>query len=152
MSHYIALVSDFHRAFNHPQRGIPSIPAKERATLRIALLREELDELQAAVDANDLVEVADALADLQYVLSGAVLEFGLPFVFDDLFDEVHRSNMSKQWSQQEAQDATGLNFVSASAGKYIGYNSIGKVVKPPSYSPADLQTILEPYLNDATNG
>ena len=54
--------------------------------LRVNLLREELKELEAAIADNDLVEVADALADLQYVLSGAVLEFGLGAKFRTLFD------------------------------------------------------------------
>ena len=88
-------VAEFHKTFNAPILDTPQIPSKERAALRVSLLQEELDELKKAIEDNDLVEVADALCDLQYVLSGAVLEFGLGEKFVELFNEVHRSNMSK---------------------------------------------------------
>ena len=77
-------VAEFHRTFHHPIVASPSIPNKKRCDLRISLLREELDELEAAVAAGDLIEVADALCDLQYVLSGAVLEFGMGNKFKTL--------------------------------------------------------------------
>lgn len=70
------------------------IPNRTRCALAVDLIREELNELAAAIDQNDIVEVADALADLQYVLSGDVHEFGLGSRFGSLFEEVHRSNMS----------------------------------------------------------
>src|SRR5918993_746387 len=97
-------VAEFHTTFKHPIQPSPIIPSKERCQLRIALLAEELKELQEAVDNNDLVEVADALCDLQYVLSGAILEFGLGEKFAALFEEVQRSNMSKACrSEDEAR-------------------------------------------------
>ena len=70
-------VAEFHRTFHHPIEEKPVIPSVDRCRLRVALIAEELKELQEAIDNNDLVEVADALCDIQYVLSGAVLEFGL---------------------------------------------------------------------------
>ena len=70
-------VADFHHTFNHPHLDTPQIPSENRCRLRVALIREELKELEAAIKDNDLVEVADALCDIQYVLAGAVLEFGL---------------------------------------------------------------------------
>ena len=63
--------------------------------MRVNLLQEELNELREAIEENDIIEIADALSDLQYVLSGAVLEFGLGNKLGELFAEVHRSNMSK---------------------------------------------------------
>ena len=69
-------VAEFHRTFGAPILDTPQIPSKQRCELRVSLLQEELDELREAINNNDIVEVADALADLQYVLSGAVLEFG----------------------------------------------------------------------------
>ena len=78
-------VAEFHRTFNAPILDTPQIPSEERARLRVKLLQEELDELKEAIANNDLVEVADALCDLQYVLSGAVLEFGLGEKFVELF-------------------------------------------------------------------
>lgn len=68
-------VAEFHRLFQHPILDTPQIPDKKRCELRKALIKEEAQEFFDAVDKGDIVEVADALCDLQYVLSGAVLEF-----------------------------------------------------------------------------
>src|SRR5215203_4820223 len=98
------LVAEFHRTFQHPIPGTPAIPAENRCKLRVALLDEELKELEVAILEKDIVAVADALCDLQYVLSGAILEFGLGEKFAALFEEVQRSNMSKACSSEaEAQ-------------------------------------------------
>src|SRR6202051_4277562 len=99
-------VAEFHATFKHPIIAKPAIPSKERCDLRISLLAEELKELQQAVYDNNLVEVADALCDLQYVLAGAILEFGLGEKFKELFDEVHRSNMSKACKSAEEANLT----------------------------------------------
>lgn len=99
-------VAAFHRTFKHPIELEPLIPSADRCRLRVSLLAEELKELQEAIDEGDIVEVADALCDIQYVLSGAVLEFGLGQKFRTLFDEVQRSNMSKSCKTQEEAEAT----------------------------------------------
>ena len=70
-------VAEFHRTFHAPVLETPRIPSEARCNLRVSLLTEELDELREAIIDGDIVAVADALCDLQYVLSGAVLEFGL---------------------------------------------------------------------------
>src|SRR4051812_45685510 len=88
-------VADFHRTFNHPIEPHPVIPAEKRCNLRVSLIAEELKELEQAIADKNITEIADALCDIQYVLSGAVLEFGLGERFKTLFDEVQRSNMSK---------------------------------------------------------
>ena len=67
--------------------------------------------MEEAIEANDLVEVADALADIQYVLSGAVCEFGMATVFKDIFEEVHRSNMSKMCKSTEEVNATQKHYL-----------------------------------------
>src|SRR5690554_6247972 len=99
-------VSQFHKTFDLPVESQPLIPAQERCELRINLLEEELDELKTAIKENDLVEIADALCDIQYVLSGAILEFGLGEKFKRLFDEVQRSNMSKPCKSREEAELT----------------------------------------------
>jgi predicted HAD superfamily Cof-like phosphohydrolase len=99
-------VADFHRTFKAPILDSPQIPSADRCKLRVSLIAEELKELQEAIENNDLVEVADALCDIQYVLSGAVLEFGLGEKFVNLFNEVQRSNMSKACSTHEEAEAT----------------------------------------------
>ena len=98
-------VAEFHKTFNAPILDTPQIPSKERCELRVELLQEELNELKQAIADNNIVEVADALCDLQYVLSGAVLEFGLGEKFVTLFNEVQRSNMSKACATQQEADA-----------------------------------------------
>src|ERR1700748_3303209 len=99
-------VAEFHTTFKHPILPEPAIPSPDRCKLRVELLAEELKELQQAINDTNLVEIADALCDLQYVLSGAVLEFGLGEKFKELFDEVHRSNMSKACKTVEEANQT----------------------------------------------
>jgi len=153
MSNYLQSVSEFHKTFNAPILESPQIPSKERCELRVALLQEELNELKQAIEDNNLVEIADALADIQYVLSGAILEFGLKEKFNTLFDEVQRSNMSKACtSQQEAlatlshykqKDGTEGRYEEVN-GKYIVYRKEdNKVLKSVGYSPASLEDIIK---------
>jgi predicted HAD superfamily Cof-like phosphohydrolase len=104
-------VADFHRTFHHPIEKTPIIPAQKRCELRVELISEELKEFVEAIENNDLVEVADALCDIQYVLSGAILEFGLGDKFRELFDEVQRSNMSKACANIEEAEATVAHYL-----------------------------------------
>ena len=153
MSNYLNAVSEFHETFKAPILDKPQIPSSDRCELRVSLLQEELNELKQAIEDNNLVEIADALADLQYVLSGAVLEFGLKDKFNTLFNEVQRSNMSKACrSQQEAletlsyykqKDGTEGRYEEVN-GKYIVYRSAdNKVLKSVGYSPASLEDIIK---------
>lgn len=145
-------VAKFHETFKHPVLPTPTIPEKSRCELRVSLLAEELKELEVAIKENDLVEVADALCDLQYVLSGAILEFGLGEKFKTLFDEVQRSNMSKACKTEEEAKATVAHY--NSKGTECFYEKEGelflvfregdrKTLKSVEYSPADLKGILE---------
>ncbi|MGV3761120.1 pyrophosphohydrolase domain-containing protein [Parapedobacter sp.] len=144
-------VAAFHKTFKHPVLPEPTIPDEKRCQLRVALLAEELNELEEAIAARDLTEVADALCDLQYVLSGAVLEFGLADKFGELFDEVQRSNMSKACKTiQEAEETVahyqnkGVScFYEEADGHYLVYRTEDrKTLKSIYYSPADLNGIL----------
>lgn len=145
-------VAEFHRTFKAPILETPQIPATDRCKLRVSLIAEELRELQEAIDNQDLVEVADALCDIQYVLSGAVLEFGLGDKFVDLFNEVQRSNMSKACSTYEEAEATVVHYakkdgteaeIVQDGDKFLVYRiSDNKVLKSVGYSPADLKGIL----------
>jgi predicted HAD superfamily Cof-like phosphohydrolase len=146
-------VALFHQTFGAPILAEPTIPSRERCGLRVSLLAEELDELKEAISANDLVEIADALCDLQYVLSGAVLEFGLGEKFVDLFNEVQRSNMSKACqSLEEAEytvkfyqdkDGTEAEIKEENGVWKVFRISDNKVLKSINYSPADLVSILK---------
>ncbi|KQM49971.1 nucleoside triphosphate pyrophosphohydrolase family protein [Chryseobacterium sp. Leaf201] len=145
-------VAEFHTTFKAPILETPQIPSPERCSLRVELLQEELNELKQAIEDQDIVEIADALCDLQYVLSGAVLEFGLGSKFAELFSEVQRSNMSKACDNEEqAQETVEFykakevdSFYEKSGEKYNVYRKTDhKVLKNKYYSPADLKTIIE---------
>lgn len=94
MNKSLQQVKEFHELFDVPVLNKPELP-EERFELRLNLIEEEFRELKEALYANDPVEVIDALADLKYVLNGAIIEFGMQDVFDEAFDRVHESNMSK---------------------------------------------------------
>lgn len=146
------MVAAFHRTFQHPVLEEPQIPPPERAQLRVNLLQEELDEFRQAIQAGDLVEVADALCDLQYVLAGAILEFGLGEKFPELFAEVQRSNMSKACKSEEEALATqqyylerdGTESYIKKAGDLwlVFRKGDNKTLKSVNYSPARLKELL----------
>lgn len=146
-------VAEFHRTFQHPIEPEPVIPAPDRCRLRVNLIEEELQELQRAIEHKDLTEIADALCDIQYVLSGAVLEFGLGKKFRALFDEVQRSNMSKTCKSREEAEATSRyyreergfdSYIRQVGEHFLVYRTDDhKTLKSINYSPADLQRILD---------
>lgn len=146
-------VAEFHRTFQHPIKDHPEIPSPSRCALRVSLIAEELEELKQAIIDNDMVEVADALCDIQYVLSGAVLEFGLGEKFGELFNEVQRSNMSKSCVTEEEAQATVAYYQDEKNtpcyyqevdGKYLVFRTGDqKTLKSVKYSPADLISILD---------
>lgn len=112
-------VGDFMATFGQECREEPSFPDAKTQALRYELIREELEELKDAIDAGDLVEIADALTDILYVTYGAGHAFGI--ALDNTFDEVQRSNMSKLGED----------------GKPI-YREDGKVLKGPGYFPPNI--------------
>lgn len=146
-------VAAFHSTFQHPILSSPQIPSEDRCKLRVSLIAEELDELKEAIKDNDLVEVADALCDIQYVLSGAVLEFGLGEKFKTLFEEVQRSNMSKACVTEEEAKQTAEYYKNERDteayyeerdGKWLVYRKgDNKTLKSINYSPADLKSIID---------
>jgi predicted HAD superfamily Cof-like phosphohydrolase len=148
-------VAEFHSLFGAPVHKNPLIPSEDRCKLRVELLQEELNELQEAIDEINIVEVADALCDLQYVLAGAILEFGLGEKFVNLFDEVQRSNMSKACSSVDEAKETiqhykthyGVDafYVEDELTKRFIVKREGddKILKSINYSPANLKDILK---------
>lgn len=139
-------VSEFQKTFGAPILDTPQIPL-DRQELKVSLIKEELNELIDAIAENDLVEVLDAFCDLQYVLTGAILEFGFGSVFVDKFNEVHRSNMTKACSSlQEALDTIEFykdkgqpGHYKELSGKWVVFrDSDNKVLKSINYSPAIL--------------
>ena len=119
-------VQIFHETYGLPVKNSPDISDARINALRVNLLAEELDELKEALEAGDMVEVLDALTDLQYVMDGAYLSFGLQHLKETAFAEVQRSNMSKLGED----------------GKPIVRPEDGKILKGPNYSPPDIAQFL----------
>ncbi len=120
-------VQEFHETYGLPVRSDIDLSCEQTKQLRINLLQEELDELKEALANDDPQETLDALIDLQYVLDGAFLSFGLQAVKELAFDEVHRSNMSKLGAD----------------GKPIRREGDGKVMKGPNYFAPDLSKFIK---------
>tara|TARA_B100001115_G_C15654747_1_gene315605 strand:- start:283 stop:654 length:372 start_codon:yes stop_codon:yes gene_type:complete len=112
-------VKKFMETFGQETKEKASFPNNKIISLRYDLIKEELDELKAAIDKRDIKEVADALTDILYVTYGAGHAFGIDL--DKCFEEVQNSNMSKLGSD----------------GKPI-YNDKGKVMKGPNYFKPNL--------------
>lgn len=129
---YIEQVKEFHEKFNHPINYVKDEIPLDTRKLRLKLLFEELQELSQAMDVEetfsklceegiskskdgdnvDKVEELDALADLQYVLSGAILALGHDTNFDNAFNDVHNSNMTKLCSNMKEVEETIEYYVS----------------------------------------
>lgn len=88
-------VVEFMHCANQPTPVTPSIPSEDRVNLRLKLIIEEFKELQKGIEDKNLVEIMDAFCDLEYVLLGAVVEFGMFNTFQKNFNLVHESNMTK---------------------------------------------------------
>ena len=127
MQDKIIAVKAFHTAFKIGHRETPKADlGLDKNMLRYKLMREENEEYLEAANANDLVEVADALGDMLYILCGTIIEHGMQHKIEEVFDEIQRSNMSK----------LGPN------GEPI-YREDGKVLKGPNYFKPHIKAILE---------
>ena len=127
MKDKIEAVKAFHTAFKIGHRETPKADLGiEKNTLRFNLMKEENEEYLEAVTNNDLVETADALGDMLYILCGTIIEHGMQHKIDEVFNEIQRSNMSKLGED----------------GKPI-YREDGKVLKGPNYFKPDIKKILE---------
>ena len=117
----------FHEAFGLGVKQQPTADLGEaKNMLRFNLMKEENEEYLEAAKNGDVVEVADALGDMLYILCGTILEHGMQYKIEAVFEEIQRSNMSKLGS-----DGSPL------------YREDGKVLKGPSYSVPDLRRIFE---------
>ena len=127
MQKQIGSVTAFHTAFGLGVNENPKADLGEsKNRLRFNLMKEENEEYLEAAMNNDLVEVADALGDMMYILCGTIIEHGLQHLIEDVFDEIQRSNMSKLGAD----------------GKPI-YREDGKVMKGPNYSKPDFSNIIK---------
>ncbi|MGB1170118.1 MAG: hypothetical protein ACPH3L_07890 [Flavobacteriaceae bacterium] len=127
MKKYTDAVHEFHSAF---KLGIKNEPTADlgvaKNLLRFNLMKEENEEYLEAANANDLVEVADALGDMLYILAGTIIEHGMQYKIAEVFDEIQRSNMSKL-----GEDGHPI------------FREDGKVLKGPNYFKPNIGSILK---------
>ncbi len=114
------MVEAFHNRFDILVQNVPTELNDDTKQLRVRLIQEEFDELKEAMAAGNLAAVAKEMADLLYVTYGTAVSYGIDM--EAVFQEVHRSNLSKVGGYKRAD---------------------GKWVKPPTYSPAQIDPILE---------
>lgn len=127
MKNKLKAVKEFHKAFG---LGVSNSPvaklSDQKIKLRFDLMAEENEEYAEAANNNDLIEVADALGDMLYILCGTILEHGMQHKIEEVFNEIQRSNMSKLGAD----------------GKPI-YREDGKVMKGPNYFKPNIKRILQ---------
>jgi len=127
MKNKIKAVQEFHEAFGLGFEKSPTTNLNaQKLQLRFDLMQEENEEYLEAAKANDLVEVADALGDMLYILCGTIIEHGMQHKIEEVFNEIQRSNMSKLGAD----------------GKPI-YREDGKVMKGPNYFKPNIAEILD---------
>jgi len=126
MQHKLNSVKEFHTAFgigySETMRGSLG---ENKNLLRFNLMKEENEEYLEAAQNNDIVEIADALGDMLYILCGTIIEHGLQHKIEAVFDEIQRSNMSKL-----GEDGNPI------------YREDGKVMKGPNYFKPNFEEIL----------
>lgn len=118
MMKQLELVKEFHEKFRAPVLDTPSLIPEDRSNLRYKLMHDEVEEYLAGVKNNDIENIAKELSDILYAVYGTILEHGLQDKFDEIFQEVHASNMSKDYHEY-------------------------KMVKGPNYRKADLKKFFE---------
>ena len=127
MKNKIEAVKAFHTAFKLGHRETPKADlGSSKNLLRFNLMKEENEEYLEDANNDDLVEVADALGDMLYILCGTIIEHGMQHKIEEVFDEIQRSNMSKL-------DANGQPI----------YREDGKVLKGPNYFKPNISDILD---------
>lgn len=153
-------VREFHEVFGHPVAEVPGVLPVKRGRDRAEYIRSEVEELEEAIDTQDLVATADALLDAEYFIHGTWVELGLADIKDKLFAEVHKSNMSKSCADIEEAQATigkyksqGIEgYIKEVNGRFICYNSItDKVLKSVNFKEPDLKRIIDNYINSRNN-
>ena len=117
MNKELRMVAEFHKKFKAPIADTPSLIPKDRSDLRYSMTKEEVEEYKLGVEEKDLENIAKELTDILYATYGTILEHGLQDKMEEIFTEVHRSNMSKEYHPQKTQK--GANFSPAEIGKFI---------------------------------
>jgi predicted HAD superfamily Cof-like phosphohydrolase len=137
----IRLVHEFQKAFGGTINDMPAMLSEKDYNLRHKLMEEENEEYLEACKNGDIVGVADALGDQLYILLGTIVANGMTSIIEDVFCEIHRSNMTKL-------DKDGKPIVNGENGVLDEDKPIGKFLKPDTYSPADIEPIIKQLFED----
>lgn len=136
MKKQLSHVQQFQESFNRPVRHTPSLIPEDDWKLRKELMKEEVEEYEEACQAGDLVEIADALGDQLYILCGTILEHGLQYKIEEIFDEIQRSNMSKL-------DENGKPVINGHNGIFDETRPLGKVLKSSQFFAPNIKQYVE---------
>jgi predicted HAD superfamily Cof-like phosphohydrolase len=126
MKEFINKVEEFHNAFGIKNADSLTTADKDTQSLRLDLILEETQEYKEACEQHDIIGIADALGDQLYIIFGTILKHGLQDKIEEIFNEIHRSNMSKL-----GEDGKPL------------YREDGKVLKGPKYTKPDIKSIID---------
>lgn len=134
----------------------PGLIPKDEAKLALMLIDEELGELKEAIRNNDFEEIADALGDLQYVLAGAIIRYGLDARFHEIFSEIHRNNMKRYPLVKDKEEFVkalherypegGFRIIE-SGNRVYARREDGKILKPHGMKP-NLAPLLKPLSDE----
>lgn len=125
-------VAEFHKAFKQKDGRWPQPLETEEFELRHKLMKEENDEYLEACDKNSLVDIADALGDQLYILCGTILKHGMQHIINEVFDEIHQSNMSKLGEdgrpvlREDGKILKGPGYFKPDINKFIDYKKEGE--------------------------
>ena len=129
MKRKIECVEEFHEIYKLGNSKNPIGKLEnEKEKLRFELMKEENEEYLQAAEKGNVIEIADALGDMLYILCGTIIEHGMQNVIEEVFEEIHKSNLSKLDEN----------------GKPI-YREDGKVIKGPNYFPPNIEKIMKKY-------
>ena len=148
MAKEIEQVLEFHKVFEHPIGDVAKALSIKRGLQRHSYMKEELQEFHDAVEAEDLVEQADACIDIIYFALGTLVELGLADKYEDLFDNIQASNMSKVSLLMESAIRTAESYGKpcyiTPLDNYwkVSDNVTNKIVKSETYFKPNLKEII----------
>ena len=125
MKHQLNSVAEFHKVFDNTDSDTPVVCDPSTWLLRYKLMQEENTEYLEACHAQDPVAIADALGDMLYILCGTILKHGMQHKIEEVFNEIHASNMSKL-----GEDGQPI------------YRHDGKIMKGPNYFKPNITVVL----------
>ena len=149
MAKEIEQVLEFHKVFEHPIGDVAKALSIKRGLQRHSYMKEELQEFHDAVEAEDLVEQADACIDIIYFALGTLVELGLSDKYEALFANIQASNISKVCLSMESAIRTAEAHDQPTTIKPIGSYwkvsdaNTNKIVKSETYFKPNLKSIID---------